>query len=113
MISNEHYTVQNLAICDRVLDFLVQLNRHLLVLLLIPAAVIGFWPDFKGRDAAQRELTRLTSERDLIQEKVHSMNRKLDYLKNYPEYLEVVARDRLQMHKDGEVIMRFEKRPEN
>lgn len=99
-----------LAMYDRLLEVLVQLNRHILVLLLIPVAMIGLYPPYASLREAKRKYDRLLAERDKVQGEVNAMNRKIDYLKNHPEYLEVVARDRLQLQKEGEWIIRFEKR---
>lgn len=91
-----------------ILGGLVRLNRYLLVLLIIPAGLIYFWPPFKERDAAQERLQALVQERDVLKEKTTRFQQKLELIKNDPDYLEAMARDRLHLQKDGEVILRFD-----
>ena len=46
--------------------------------------------------------------RDAKKEELSRKEQKSDLIKNDPEYLEVMARDRLQLQKDGEKVFRFE-----
>lgn len=87
---------------------LVKLNRYLLLLLIIPTGVIYFWPPFKDQEIAEQKLALLTIKRDVLKTEVQQLEQKLDHIKNDPDYLETMARDRLHLQKDGEVILRFE-----
>jgi cell division protein FtsB len=92
------------------LQSLVRLNRYALLLLLIPAGVIYFWPgpEWKKQEAAKQTLHDLTTQRDGLVHKVEKLEKKLELIKNDPEYLETMARDRLSLQKDGEIILHFE-----
>lgn len=90
------------------LQSLVRMNRYLLLLLLVPAGVIYFWPDWKGQEVARQNLSERTQERDVLAQKVAKLEKKLELIKNDPEYLETMARDKLSLQKDGEIILHFE-----
>jgi len=73
------------------------------------AIVIGlFWPEFqRQRDLAAHNAA--LEERIAEQEWVHAQRtRELDWLRNDPEYVEMLARDRLDLQKENEVIFRFD-----
>jgi cell division protein FtsB len=90
------------------LSGLVRLNRYALLLLIIPFGVIGFWPDYKHLDQKRQRLGDTEQLRDSKKEELTRNQKKLDLINNDSEYLEVVARDRLQLQKDGEKVFRFE-----
>ena len=90
------------------LSGLVRMNRYLLLLLIIPAGIIGFWPDYKELEQAQHRLGVLELQRDTAKGKSARLEKKLELIKTDPEYLEAMARDRLQLQKDGEKVFRFE-----
>ncbi|MEZ0389867.1 MAG: septum formation initiator family protein [Verrucomicrobium sp.] len=87
---------------------LVRLNRYLLALLVIPAGVIYFRPPLKEQEAARHRLEELTAKRDILKADATRLQTKLELIKTDPEYLETMARDRLNLQKDGEIILRFE-----
>jgi cell division protein FtsB len=91
-----------------VLTGLVRLNRYALLLLIIPFGIVGFWPDYKHLDQKRQLLSEKELLRDAKKEELNRMQQKADLIKNDPEYLEVMARDRLQLQKDGEKVFRFE-----
>lgn len=87
---------------------LVRLNRYLLLLLIIPTGIIYFWPPLKEQEIALKKIGLLSQKRDVLKNEVHRLQQKLDHIKNDPDYVETMARDRLHLQKDGEVILRFE-----
>ena len=87
---------------------LVKLNRYLLLLLIIPTGVIYFWPPFEDQKMAEQKLALLSRKRDTLKTEVQHLEQKQNHIKNDPDYLETMARDRLHLQKDGEVILRFE-----
>jgi cell division protein FtsB len=91
-----------------VLTGLVRLNRYALLLLIIPFGIVGFWPDYKHLDEKRQQLAEKEQLRDSKKEELNRMQQKAELIKNDPEYLEVMARDRLQLQKDGEKVFRFE-----
>ena len=87
---------------------LVKLNRYLLLLLLIPLGLIFFWPPYQEQEHARLRLDQLELQRDAFQDKAARLRKKLELIRTDPAYLETMARDRLHLQKDGEVILRFE-----
>lgn len=87
---------------------LVRLNRYLLALLVIPVALLYFRPPVKEQEEARQRLADLASHRDQLKAEAERLQRKLELIKSDPEYLESMARDRLNLQKDGEIILRFE-----
>jgi cell division protein FtsB len=90
------------------LSGLVRLNRYALLLLIIPFGIVGFWPDYKRLDHVRQSLSEKELLRDHKKEELNRKQQKAELIKSDPAYLEVIARDRLQLQKDGEKIFRFE-----
>jgi cell division protein FtsB len=93
---------------ERVVRLLVRLNRYLLALLIIPIAVVYFRPPREEQQVAREQLAALTARRDELQKEALRLHTKLELIKTDPAYLETMARDRLNLQKDGEIILRFE-----
>ena len=91
-----------------------QLNRILRVLLCLAFALVLvslFIPQHK-------RLTRIRGEIDALQAQANEQKllftqqtRKVNLLKTDPTYLETIARDRLDLMKNGEMVFRTEQRP--
>lgn len=92
-----------------------QRMNHVLRVLLFVAAwllVISFFlPPFKQlkRNRAENDelLAQLTEEKLALARRT----REVSLLKNDPTYLETIARDKLDVMKEGETIFRLEARP--
>ena len=88
-----------------------RINRLLWVLLILTvvALIIGaFLPELEKQRVERDERARLTR---LINEQRALLGRnklKVGWLTNDPEYLGIVARDRLNLMKEGETILRIE-----
>jgi len=88
-----------------------RLNRILFVLLFLAlwlVIVSLFVPLYKQKQAALAEIDGLqaqTNEQKLLQ--ARGM-REINWLKTDPTYLETIARDRLDLMKEGETIFRLE-----
>ena len=90
-----------------ILARLVRMNRCFLVLLVIPATALAWWPPYAERDAKQQVVRQLQEKRDALRVEVSRKKEKLELIKTDSEYLEVVARDLLESRKDGETIVLF------
>jgi cell division protein FtsB len=90
------------------LSGMVKMNRYLMLLLIVPAAAIYFWPPYKDLEHARQRLSELELQRDTYKVKAERLERKLELIKTDPGYLEAMARDRLHLQKDGEKVFRFE-----
>ena len=87
------------------------LNRFLLVLIVLSAAVpvaYSFLPEVKKRKDQQARLEELKAEVDKQRMLLARYQREENLLKHDPEYLGVIARDRLDLMKDGEIIYRLD-----
>jgi len=84
------------------------INLGLLLLCVVPFLFMKFRPPVAQEQAAQQQLDKLVVQRDALREKRDHLQTQNDLIRHDKEYLEVMARDRLQMQKDGELILRFE-----
>ena len=87
------------------------LNKFLLGLILftitIPIAY-SFMPEVKKRAEAAARIAELNAQIDDARMKLARLQREEFLLKNDREYLGIIARDRLDMMKEGENIYRLE-----
>ncbi|MAS93417.1 MAG: hypothetical protein CMO55_09520 [Verrucomicrobiales bacterium] len=77
--------------------------------LLILAAYKLFGPEWQRQDELQAEEVRLTQIRDDKNSKVVKLRQEHRLLKTDKEYLETVARDRLNLQREGEYIIRIDR----
>lgn len=77
--------------------------------LLILAAWKLFGPELQRQDELKAEKNRLTQIRDDRDTRVVALRQEHRLLKTDKEYLETVARDRLNMQRDGEYVIRIER----
>ena len=84
------------------------INLGLLLLCVVPFLFMKFRPPVAQEQAAQQQLDKLVVQRDALREKRDRLQTQNDLIRHDKEYLEIMARDRLQMQKDGELILRFE-----
>ena len=87
------------------------LNRLLLLLIVVASSVIAVL----ALIPQLREVRGMTAKRDELRQKVErekellaARSREESLLQNDPEYVEVIARDRLDVMKEGETIFRIE-----
>ena len=88
-----------------------RINRLLWVLLILTvvALIIGaFLPELEKQRVERDERARLTRLIDEQHALLERNKRKVVWLTNDPEYLGIIARDRLNLMKDGEMILRIE-----
>ena len=83
------------------------LNMAVLLMLIVPALFLKFRPPLSQEKAAQEQVDKKMTERDAKQEQRDRLQTKYDLIRKDKDYLEIMARDRLEMQKDGEVILRF------
>jgi cell division protein DivIC len=88
-----------------------RLNRILLVLLIIAiwlAIVSLFVPPYKKLMQSRTEIDNLQQQVNEQQTLLAHQTREVDLLKTDVSYLETIARDRLDLMKEGETIFRLE-----
>jgi len=88
-----------------------RLNRILFALLFL-AIWLGiislFVPPWQKMQAARAEIDALQAQRDEHKTQLTRAMREVNWLKTDPTYLETIARDRLDLMKDGETVFRLE-----
>ncbi len=85
-------------------------SRCLLWAVSIVCVCIGlalFKPQMNRRDKLDRDLAGLRAEKDRARAAWESARKKLDWLKSDPAYLEVYARDHLDLAREGETVFQF------
>jgi len=86
-------------------------NRVLLLLLLLAVWLVivsMFVPPYKKLKIGHAEIDNLQAQRDEQQVLLSRLTREVNLLKTDPAYLETIARDRLDLMKEGETIFRVE-----
>jgi cell division protein FtsB len=86
-------------------------NRVLLTLLLLSVWLVIvslFVPPYKKLKLGQADIEKLQTQRDEQQALLAKQTREVNLLKTDPVYLETIARDRLDLMKEGETIFRVE-----
>lgn len=88
-----------------------RLNRVLFALLFL-AMWLGiislFVPPYKRMVAARGEIDALQAQRDEQKMSLARATREVNWLKTDPTYLETIARDRLDLMKEGETVVRLD-----
>ena len=91
-----------------------RLNSVLRVLLAVAVALVIlslFLPLYKKRSQSQNEIDSLQLQVNEQKTLLARQTREVNLLKTDPVYLETIARDRLDLMKDGETIFRLEPPP--
>ena len=91
-----------------------QLNRILRVLLALAAILVIislFVPQQKRLVAVRGEIEELQQQVTDQKQLLARQTREVNLLKTDPTYLETIARDRLDLMKDGETVFRLERQP--
>lgn len=91
-----------------------RLNSILRVLLAVAVLLVIvslFLPLSKKRAQAQLEIDRLQAQVNEQKTLLARQTREVNLLKTDPAYLEIMARDRLDLMKEGETIFRLEPPP--
>jgi cell division protein FtsB len=86
-------------------------NRVLLSLLLLAVWLVivsMFVPPYKKLKIGHAEIDNLQAQRDEQQVLLSRQTREVNLIKTDPAYLETIARDRLDLMKEGETIFRIE-----
>ena len=86
-------------------------NRVLLTLLFLAVWLVIislFVPPYKKLKMGQEDISKLQQQRDDQQALLAKQTREVNLLKTDPVYLETIARDRLDLMKEGETVFRLE-----
>ena len=88
-----------------------RLNRVLRVLLVIAVWLVIislFVPPYKKLNQGHAEIDNLQAQRDEQKTLLAHQTREIELLKTDVTYLETIARDRLDLMKEGETVFRLE-----
>ena len=85
--------------------------RVLLVVAIVLVIVSLFLPPYKKLKQSRNEIETLESQRNDQKILLARQTREVNLLKTDPTYLETMARDRLDLMKEGETIFRLEAPP--
>jgi cell division protein FtsB len=92
-------------------DFWHRINKVLTAFVVLGVLLgigVMFYPVWQKQNEMRSRVVSLTAEKTEKTTQLAAARRELDLLKNDPEYLETIARDRLNMMKPGETIFRVE-----
>lgn len=89
------------------LHWVVRSCRYLLGCLALTAGAVYFYPDGTAEAAMESKIEVLRRERDALESERDAQKRKMDWIRTDVQYLEIAARDRLGLQKDGEFVIRF------
>lgn len=81
----------------------------LVVLAAIPCIFAVFWPEMEKQRQLASEIEMLENRRDDLAAQRDALDKRLEWIRTDREFLETVARDRLDLHKEGEFIFRFDR----
>ena len=90
---------------------LVHLTGWLLAVAVVALLVAVYFPPFRN---AQRYKSQIESYQKLIaadKDRYEQLSQNLELLKNDPDYIQRIARDKLNLGKPGEMIFRFDPYP--
>jgi cell division protein FtsB len=92
-------------------DFWHRINKVLTALVVLGVFLgigVMFYPVWQKQQGMRARVATLTSEKAEKTSRLAAARRELDLLKNDPEYVETIARDRINVMKPGETIFRVE-----
>ncbi len=91
---------------DDIWQRLSRLTGFLIVVVALIGALVFFKPQLEQREVLQREVVELAREYELTRVMADQRQEELAWLRSDLNYLENIARDRLDLQKDGEQVIR-------
>ena len=78
------------------------------LLLLIGIISVPFFPRFRDYQILNEEGREVAARRDKLRAQLDAKEAELRMIQTDPQFLELKARDHLDLYKEGEVVFRFE-----
>ena len=107
-----HFSARDLTSSDTEAETIWQTLSRITVTLIIVAglgvALTFFIPEIERQKALSRDIDRLERQRQVALENRDALRKKLRWLNDDREYLEIMARDRLDLYREGETILRID-----
>jgi cell division protein DivIC len=88
---------------------LVPLIQGAIVIGLLAVVGLFFLPVIQTQSGYRAELAKLQRETAAADDQQEQLKLETEYMKNSPAYVEHIARDKLNMGKPGETIIRFDR----
>ncbi len=85
----------------------LKVARLVLLLLIVPVVYVLCDNPIDTQSAMRTKLEQLKEQRDVLQSDRDKLLRRMEWIKNDNAYLEMAVRDRLQLQKEGEYVLRF------
>ena len=73
----------------------------------MPVVYVWCYNPIDTQNAMRTKLDQLKEQRNVLQSDRDKLLRRMEWIKNDNAYLEMAARDRLHLQKDGEFVLRF------
>ncbi|MGV3662182.1 MAG: FtsB family cell division protein [Prosthecobacter sp.] len=86
----------------------LKIGRFVLLLLVVPVVYVLCDNPMDEQLAMRTKLEQLREQRDTLKADRDKLLRRMEWIKDDNAYLEVAARDRLHLQKEGEYVLRFE-----
>ncbi len=93
---------------DRVLRWGLRVFKGLLVLVGFVAVMSCFKEPLAEQNAMRAKLAALNAEKEGLRQQRDKMLRRLNWIQTDDNYLEMEVRDRLNLQKGGEFVLRFQ-----
>lgn len=87
---------------------LLNLGKFVLLLLVIPVVYVLCDNPLDEQLVMRTRLEQLQQQREALQQERDKLLRRMEWIKSDNAYLEMAARDRLHMQKEGEFVLRFD-----
>ncbi len=85
----------------------LKVARFVLLLLIVPVVYVLCDNPIDTQNAMRTKLEQLKEQRNVLQADRDKLLRRMEWIKNDNAYLEMAARDRLHLQKEGEFVLRF------
>ncbi len=102
-----HHSEEEKTTVERLLGVVVGLQWWLLLALGVAGGVFYYRQPIAEPKDLQASIKRLTAEKTALETERDRLVNRVEWAKNDDSYLEILARDRLNKQKDGEVILRL------
>ncbi len=87
---------------------LIHITQGVTVVLLLSCLMLFFLPVIQKTHHLQEEKMQLQNRINEELDQQHQLQVETEYMKNNQDYVEHIARDRLNMGKPGETVLRFD-----
>ena len=85
-----------------------KLLAWLVAMTLVCISLAYFKPQLDRQTRIELELASLRAEKSRLSTENHRLKSRLEWLKQDPDFLEILSRDRLDLARKGETVIRFQ-----